>query len=55
MLYQVRRNKPLRNIKVYVILKRLGQREGLLTKLFMKLFRQERKGIEEGSATEKLR
>lgn len=56
MIYQVRTNRTSKNTRVYVILKRIGQREGFLTKVFIKLFRQDRgTKTDKDSATEKLR
>lgn len=43
MIYQARINKKVKNVKVYVVLNRIGQRENFLTKLFIKMFGQERK------------
>lgn len=54
MIYQVRSNKRLKNIKVYVIRKRLGHKVGLLTRIFMKVLKQEGAKSEEDSATERL-
>ena len=41
MIYQIRINKKLRNIKVYTILRKLGGGETFMTKFFMKLFKQQ--------------
>lgn len=38
MIYKVRVNKRIRNIKVYNVLKRKGEKPNFLTTLFMKLF-----------------
>ncbi len=54
MIYQVRTKNKARNIRVYVILKRLGRNPSILTKLFMKILKQDVKA-ESSSATEKLR
>jgi hypothetical protein len=43
MVYPIRINKRIRNIRVYTIKKRLGRGEGLMTKLFIRLFNQGKK------------
>jgi hypothetical protein len=48
-------NRKLRNIKVYLVLKRIGQKDSIVTKLFMKLFNQQNKSEEQQSATDRLR
>jgi len=57
MIYQVRQNRTIKNIKVYIIKKSLRAKESFMTKLFLKLFKQDQsknKG-ERKSATEGLR
>jgi|GEM_PF-1779727 hypothetical protein len=54
-IYQMRVNKRLRNIKVYLIRRKIGKMDNFMTKLFIRLFnRQEVKG-HEASPTERLR
>lgn len=56
MVYRVRMNKRLNNVKVYVVLKRQNQRkQSFMTKLFMKIFRQDNKSTEVESAVDRLR
>ncbi len=55
MIYQARINKKASNVKVYVVLNRIGQRDNFLTKMFLKLFRQERKTQESPKDSEKAR
>ena len=56
MEYRVRMNRRLNNVKVYVVLKRQNQRkQSFMTKLFMKIFRQENKGASAESAVDRLR
>jgi len=55
MIYQVKIDKPVRNVRVYVITKRLGRSPSIVTKLFMKILGQEGVKAEKDSATEKLR
>jgi hypothetical protein len=55
MIYQVRIKNHAKNVKVYVILKRLGRSPSILTKLFLKLLKQDEAQADKGSATEKLR
>ncbi|MDE1871086.1 MAG: hypothetical protein KGI06_02490 [Candidatus Micrarchaeota archaeon] len=56
MIYKVRMNRRLSNVKVYVVLKRQNQRkQSFMTKLFMKIFRQENKGTTSESAVDRLR
>ncbi len=54
-IYQVRMNRQLKNIKVYIILKKIGQRDSFMTKLFMRIFNQQDKRKEQQSAYERLR
>jgi hypothetical protein len=52
MIYQARINKRVRNERVYVVSRRLGSGTNILTRLFMKLFRQEGpKNPEESAGT----
>jgi hypothetical protein len=55
MIYQVRINKRVGNVKVYSILKKIGSRENFLTKLFIKLFNQQASKENERSAMERLK
>ncbi|HIH50192.1 MAG: hypothetical protein ABSE71_04245 [Candidatus Micrarchaeaceae archaeon] len=54
MMYQIRINRRISNIKVYSIKKRVGKSEGFMTKLFIRLFNQGKKS-EGGPAAERLR
>ena len=47
MIYRVRLNRKVRNIKVYDVLKKSGQGQNFITKLFMRIFAQ--KKTEEGA------
>ena len=51
MTYNVRINKRLRNIKVYTIKQRIGEKETFLTKLFLKMINRKKGEQEEGPAT----
>lgn len=55
MIYQVRMNKRLHNIRVYVTLKTMGRKESAMTKLFMRIFGQQQKSEEQQTAADKLR
>jgi hypothetical protein len=58
MIYQVRQNKTMKNIKVYIVKKSLRRKETFMTKLFLRLFKQDQGGAVQGerkSATEGLR
>lgn len=57
MIYQIRQNKTVRNIKVYIIKKSLRAKESFMTKLFLKIFKQDQSKNtgERKSATEGLR
>ncbi|MGI0100546.1 MAG: hypothetical protein ACREBH_02400 [Candidatus Micrarchaeaceae archaeon] len=55
MIYYARMNRRLRNIRVYVTVKHIGKQEGFMTKLFIRLFNQQRGGGTEQSAIEKLK
>jgi hypothetical protein len=53
-IYLMRISKRLRNVRVYVIRRKLGKSDNFMTKFFIKLFKQDsKKG--EGSPTERLR
>jgi hypothetical protein len=54
MIYPIRINKRIRNMRVYSIKKRVGKNEGFMTKLFIRLFNQGKKD-ERGPTTERLR
>lgn len=53
MIYQIRVNRKIRNIRVYAIKNRIGQRNTAVTKLFMRLFGQSKKEVNQ-SAMDKL-
>lgn len=55
MIYNIRTNKRIKNMHVYVIVKRIGRREGFMTKLFMRLFNQQAGREEQQSAVDRLR
>ena len=57
MIYQVRQNKTIKNVKVYIVKKSLRRKETFMTKLFLKLFKQDQSSNqgERKSATEGLR
>ena len=38
MIYRVRLSKKVRNIKVYDLLKKSGQAQNVITRLFMRVF-----------------
>ena len=38
MIYRVRLNKKVRNIRVYHLLKKSGQGQNVITRLFMRIF-----------------
>ena len=38
MIYRVRLNRKIHNIKVYTVLKKSGQKQNVITKLFMGVF-----------------
>lgn len=48
MIYRVQVNRKVRNIKVYNILKKGGQRENAITRLFEKVFVKKKPGEEKG-------
>ena len=48
MIYRVQLNRRVHSIKVYTVLKKGGQQQNAITKLFMKAFN--RKKPEEGAA-----
>ena len=48
MIYRVQMNRKVRNIKVYNILKKGGQRENAITRLFEKVFVKKKPGEEKG-------
>lgn len=54
MIYQVRIKKRIQNIKVYKIVNRIGEKESIVTKFFIKLFGQEKKKEDQQSAIERL-
>jgi hypothetical protein len=54
MIYQIRVNKAVKNVKVYVITKKLGQKETWLTKMFIKIFNQQGKKADQQTAQERL-
>ena len=55
MIYSARMNRRLRNIKVYAIVKRIGRREGFMTRLFIRLFNRQEGRHDQQSAIEKLK
>jgi hypothetical protein len=38
MIYRVRLNRKVRNIKIYTVLIKSGQRQNVITRLFMRIF-----------------
>ena len=38
MIYRVQLNRKVRNIRIYTLLKRSGQRQNAITRLFMQVF-----------------
>ncbi len=38
MIYRVRLNRKVRNIRVYTLLKKSGAKQNAITKLFMQIF-----------------
>ncbi len=46
MIYQVRINKRLSNVKVYTIKQKLGNKESFLTKLFLKVINRNKEARE---------
>jgi hypothetical protein len=55
MIYQVRLNKRIKNVRVYKIIKKIGRRDNVITKLFLKAFNQGNKSEEEQTALERLK
>lgn len=53
MIYRVRTNKKVKNIRVYTIKNRIGEKESPITKFFIKLFGQQKKTSDQ-SAIERL-
>lgn len=54
MIYQARINKRVKNVRVYAIKNKIGEKETLLTKLFLRLFGQQKSAKEQQSAIERL-
>jgi hypothetical protein len=54
MIYQASINKIVKNSRVYVVRRRLGRKDNALTKLFLKMFRQEAPKNTEDSASTRL-
>ncbi|MCL4379168.1 MAG: hypothetical protein M1160_02815 [Candidatus Marsarchaeota archaeon] len=46
MKYVIRINKRVRYLRTYTILKRVGEHENLLTKVFERIFNRKKKGSE---------
>ena len=57
MIYQARINKHVSNIRVYVIMQRIGPKENFLTRLFIKMFGQEKRfeGTDDETAIKRLK
>ncbi len=50
MIYRVQLNRRVRNIKVYTLLKKSGEQQNALTKLFMRIFGGKKKAEDGGPA-----